>query len=142
MTLAAPNSKLRRRDVIGGIHAAVAVIVLVGAVSAAHFLIGLPDLAAVWVGGLVGYILANVILRYLVPRVPSISDAERLQMRIGRRWLIWTVAMTLFLHFAAPLPWVISFGAAAASGLLGWVMERRKKSQARTRLCDTAKQKM
>lgn len=127
-------SKLRRRDVIAGIHVVVSVTVLISAVSVAHFVIGLPGVAAIGVGGLVGYALTRFILSYAVPDIPRISDAELVQIGMGRRWLIWTVAMTLFLHFAAPLSWGLGFFAAAASGLLGWAMERRKRTQARTRI--------
>jgi hypothetical protein len=135
MTPAARNLKLRRRDVISSIHAAIAAGILIGTVSAAYFLTGLSAIASIGIGGGVGYILARAILRYF-PKVPNISDAELLQIRIGRRWLFWTVVMTLFFHFVTPLSWAISFGLAAATGLLGWGMDRRKKSQVGSRLLD------
>jgi hypothetical protein len=129
-------SKLQRRDIIAGIHAAVAVIVLIGTVSAAHFLVGLSGLSAVGIGGLIGYVITRAILRYLVPEVPVINDVERLQIRVGRRWLIWTVAMTPFFYFATPLSWIGSFGVAIGSGLVGWAIEHRKRRQAWARLVD------
>lgn len=134
MKLAARNPKLLRRDVISGIHAAIAVGILIGAVSVAYFVLGFPAIVSIAGGGFVGYIIARVILRYLVPQVPSVNDAERLQMRLGRRWLIWTVAMTLFFHFATPLSWAVSFGVATGTGFLGWLMDHRKRVQAQANL--------
>jgi hypothetical protein len=129
-------SKLKRRDIIAGIHAVIAVIILIGTVSAAHFLVGLSGFSAVGVGGLVGYAITRTILRYLVPEVPVVNDVERLQIRVGRRWLIWTVVMTPFFYFATSLSWVGSLGVAIGSGLIGWAIEHRKRRQARARLAN------
>jgi uncharacterized membrane protein len=118
---------------MSGLRLAIALTVLIAAISTAHFVLGLTGGVAIIVGVLSGYVITKFILRY-VPDVPAASDLNLSHMRLGRKWLIWSIAMLVILHFLAMLGWGIAISLSVVGGVIGMAVDWRVRAQARARL--------
>jgi len=122
----------RRRQAVRGLHAVVAVGILIACVVIAQALLGF---SAAWlVGAVIAYPVSTIVVRRLLPQPEALTDEERLQLVPWPVWLITATCSVAILHTWTVLSWVWSIAVVAIGASWLLAIELRQRSQARRRL--------